>query len=107
LVTEIVLVRALCRAIPAGALVADYLGGRRLPGWEPQEEVAARFEAAVLDAMRATDRPVVVFTHGQALTLWLQRLGAITDAVGFWSRLAMPDAVPVEVQTRRGRLVLC
>jgi broad specificity phosphatase PhoE len=77
----------------------QFVAGRRHDGWEPQHAVIARFDAAVREALDASNgAPVVVVTHGQALTLWLQSIGAVDDAARFWSELAFPDAWMVTVE---------
>ena len=87
-------------------VACSYLAGRRHQGWEPPDAVASRFDAAVTDAVRVSGgASVVVFTHGLALTLWLQSIGAVKDAPRFWSELTLPDVWRVTVITRHGRLV--
>lgn len=70
------------------ALVARYLEGEELDGWECQADVRARFGAAI-DRLRSTDRDVVVVSHGRALALYL----------GFspaqWAAMRLPDVVAV------------
>lgn len=74
-----------------------YVQGALHPGWEPQSEVAARFTAAVArHAARAGAHPLVVGTHGMALTTWLADRRLIAGAPGaFWAGLAFPDIVTV------------
>jgi broad specificity phosphatase PhoE len=87
-------------------LARQYVTGRRHHGWEAHDAVASRFDAAVragLDASQAA--PLIVVSHGQALTLWLRSVGAIADAPSFWSELAFPDAWTVRVRWSRGALV--
>jgi broad specificity phosphatase PhoE len=71
-----------------------YLRGDQPEGWEPHAEVASRMAAAVDDALAdARGRPVVVVSHGLALSLHLgDRLGAAFDRESFWSGLSFPDA---------------
>ena len=76
------------------AMAHHYLRGDQPEGWEPHASVAHRMAAAV---RRADDRcaggPIVVVTHGLALSIHLgDRLGADFDRESFWSRLAFPDA---------------
>ncbi len=75
-------------------VVHRYLRGEQPEGWEPHAEVAARVSAAVRDAVAgAGGGPVVIVSHGLALTLHLgDRLGADFDRESFWSGLAFPDA---------------
>jgi len=80
-----------------------YVGGRRHPGWEPHAAVEARFRSAVDDhGARANGAPVVVCTHGMALTRWLVSAGFIDpdEAVSFWEDLRFPDCLVVEAQRR-------
>jgi len=58
-------------------VVHRYLRGERPEGWEAHEEVSARVAAGVRDAIEAASGgPVVVVSHGLALTLHLgERLG--------------------------------
>ena len=66
-------------------------------GWEARDVVASRFEAGICDALDAAgDRPLVVASHGMAMTAWLASVGAsgvADDPGGFWSGLAFPDLV--------------
>ena len=76
-----------------------YVEGAPHPGWEPQLEVAARFTAAIArHAARAGAYPLVVGTHGMALTTWLDARSLIADSPGaFWAALAFPDVVTVDL----------
>jgi broad specificity phosphatase PhoE len=76
------------------AVVHRYLRGELPDGWEPHGDVERRVAAAVSDALAAADdRPVVVVSHGLALSLHLgHRLGRDFDCESFWSSLAFPDA---------------
>ncbi len=60
------------------ARAARYVGGEALPGWEPHEQVVARFAAAA--------RGDIIVTHGLAMTLYLG------ESVRFWEELRFPDA---------------
>ena len=76
-----------------------YVGGQHYVGWEPQEAVVRRFDAAVQDGLGARgDAPLVIVNHGLALTLWLQSVGAVADVESFWAGLASPDAWTVGVR---------
>ena len=70
------------------ALVARYLEGEELEGWEPQESVRARF-AAALGRIRSADRDVAAVSHGRALALYL----GLTPAQ--WAAMRLPDVVAV------------
>ena len=76
------------------AMAHRYLRGESYDGWEAHAEVAARTAGAVADAVAVADgAPVVVVTHGLALSVHLSdRLGAGFDPDTFWSCLAFPDA---------------
>ena len=78
-----------------------YVEGADHPEWEPRSAVVARFDAAVNDHwVRAAGRPLVVASHGMAMTLWLTaRIGL--DAPGaFWSSLRLPDVLAVDLVAR-------
>jgi broad specificity phosphatase PhoE len=75
-----------------------YVRGAFVPGWEPQADVAARFAAAVSEAMeRAAARDLVLASHGMAMTVWLTRAVALTDPQGFWDGLLFPDLLAVDL----------
>jgi broad specificity phosphatase PhoE len=76
------------------AVVHRYLRGEVPEGWEPHLDVANRTAAAVGAARRvAAGRPVVVVSHGLALSLHLgDQLGPDFEPEQFWSSLAFPDA---------------
>jgi broad specificity phosphatase PhoE len=76
----------------------EYVNGADRSGWEPRDQVAARFAAAVSDYLSAADgRPLVVATHGMAMTIWLSAAIGLADPAGFWSDLRFPDAHRVEL----------
>jgi len=78
-----------------------YVEGADHPGWEPRSAVVARFDDGVNDHwVRAAGRPLVVASHGMAMTLWLTaRIGL--DAPGaFWSSLRLPDVLVVDLVAR-------
>jgi broad specificity phosphatase PhoE len=69
----------------------------RHAGWETPAETAARFDLAV-GRHAESDRPLVVASHGMAMTAWLLHQGHLGDAGAageFWTRLAFPDVVRV------------
>jgi broad specificity phosphatase PhoE len=87
-------------------LARQYVAGCQRPGWEPHQAVVGRFDAAVRAGLGARHgAPLVVVTHGQALTLWLRSVGAIDDAPRFWSELEFPDAWTVTVPWSEGALL--
>jgi len=70
-------------------LVARYLHGDRIEGWEPVEQVVSRLEAFLLS--RPSEGPIGVVTHGTAMSCLLGG-GDSADRARFWSDLTMPDA---------------
>ncbi|MBI4941471.1 MAG: histidine phosphatase family protein, partial [Actinobacteria bacterium] len=77
-----------------------YVAGTAHPGWEPQADVAARFDAGVAAALAAAGSAgVVVASHGMAITCWLVARGLVAapDAAEFWSTLRQPDLLAVDL----------
>ena len=72
-----------------------YVEGARHEGWEPREEVATRFEAAVRRHAGA-GRRLVIGTHGMAATVWLATRTAI-DPGPYWEGLLFPDLIGVDL----------
>lgn len=70
-------------------VVACYLHGDLIEGWEPVEEVASRWEAFFVS--RPSEGPIGVVTHGTAMSCLLGG-GDPADRARFWSDLTMPDA---------------
>jgi broad specificity phosphatase PhoE len=63
--------------------------------------VAARFDAGVAAHLAiAGDRPLVIATHGMALTLWLTEAIGLSDPAAFWTDLRLPDAFAVDLAAR-------
>jgi broad specificity phosphatase PhoE len=78
-----------------------YLAGADHPGWEPREQVVARFDAAIKHwHLRAAKRPLVVATHGMAMTLWLADAIDLADPTCFWGDLRLPEVFEVNLATR-------
>ncbi|CAM3330032.1 histidine phosphatase family protein [Stackebrandtia soli] len=77
------------------AVAAAYLGGTVTPDWEPHAEVVARFDGAIRESLAADTRPLVVVTHGLAMTLWIDTVLDIGDRVAWWRRLGFPELVTV------------
>jgi broad specificity phosphatase PhoE len=76
----------------------EYVDGADHLGWEPRRRVAERFAAAVSDHLSAADgRPLVIATHGMAMTIWLSAAICLPDPAGFWNDLRFPDAHRVEL----------
>ena len=70
------------------ALVARYLEGESLDGWEPHAEVRARMTAAI-ERLRDVDGDVAVVSHGRALAL---HLGLSPEE---WAAIPLPAVVAV------------
>jgi broad specificity phosphatase PhoE len=70
-----------------------FVAGEQHRGWESRPSVIARFDAAVREALnRCGGSPLVIVSHGQAMTVWLHSVRAVDDPGRFWSSLAFPDA---------------
>jgi broad specificity phosphatase PhoE len=78
---------------------AKYVSGVGHRGWEPHDDVARRFGVGVAAHADAGPRPVVIATHGMAMTVWLVSVGATsaTEAVDFWRGLRFPDCHLVDL----------
>ncbi len=73
----------------------SYVCGAALDGWEPQDQVARRFAAAVSAALElAGARDVVLAGHGMAMTVWLVRAVSLRDPGTFWAELRSPTFSP-------------
>jgi broad specificity phosphatase PhoE len=83
-----------------------YVGGRDHDDWEPRVEVAARFDAAISEHRDfASAAPLVVATHGMAMTVWLDDRIGLANSVDFWAELRLPDVIVVDLENaswRRG-----
>ncbi len=78
-----------------------YVDGTDHPGWEPRADVVRRFAAGVAEHVAAAgDRPLVIATHGMALTTWLTAAADLPDPGAFWAGLAFPDALTVDLAAR-------
>jgi broad specificity phosphatase PhoE len=85
-----------------------YITGSCPDGWEPQAQVAARFEAAVArHAAIAAGRQqlLIAGSHGLAVTVWLASwLRLEPSPAGFWDSLRFPELIEVDLgagQVRR------
>jgi broad specificity phosphatase PhoE len=77
-----------------------YVDGADHPDWEPRVAVVRRFGAGVAHHRRAAGpRPLVVATHGMAMTLWLTAQGCLVDPGTFWAELEFPDVLVVDLGT--------
>ncbi|MBB5874603.1 broad specificity phosphatase PhoE [Allocatelliglobosispora scoriae] len=60
-----------------------YVSGTDHQGWEPRSEVVARFTDTIAQCLdRANGRPLVVASHGMALTTWLTAAVGLPDPAG-------------------------
>lgn len=74
-----------------------YLDGDLLDGWEDPAAVVARFQQAVSRArLAAAGLPVVLGTHGMAMTLWLAHRQGLDRPSLLWDTLELPDVVRIE-----------
>ncbi|MET9315354.1 histidine phosphatase family protein [Kribbella sp. NPDC003505] len=75
-----------------------YVDGADHIGWEARDDVIRRFEAGVVEHIAAADgRPVVIASHGMAMTLWLTAAVGLDDPGAFWADLRFPDAHVVDI----------
>lgn len=78
-----------------------YVAGADHPGWEPRADVAARFASGIAHwTSAAGDRPLVIASHGMALTIWLTEAIGLDDPEAFWLGLTMPDPHIVDLAAR-------
>jgi len=86
---------------PYRELRRSYVEGSAHPGWESHAAVAARFDDGVVDLLvRSGSRPLVIASHGMAMTVWLQSRGCVTEPGAFWAALRFPDAIAVDLDAR-------
>jgi broad specificity phosphatase PhoE len=79
----------------------SYVSGADHAGWETRVGVAARFDAGVRHwRARAGPRPLVIASHGMAMTVWLSATANLTDPGRFWAELRFPDVLEVDPATR-------
>jgi broad specificity phosphatase PhoE len=75
-----------------------YVTGTDHPGWESRDQVVARFSGGVqFWTVQAGGRPLVIASHGMAMTLWLTGTVGLTDPGAFWLGLRLPDLFAVDV----------
>jgi broad specificity phosphatase PhoE len=77
-------------------VAAGYLAGASEPGWEPRDDVLARFSAGIAHARTSAAGTIVVVSHGMALSLWVASIAPI-EIISWWRALALPDAWAVDV----------
>lgn len=78
----------------------SYVDGVDHRGWESREQVRARFDAAIEEHRAlAGAAPLVVATHGMALTLWLTARTGLAGPGEFWAGLRFPHLIRVDLST--------
>ena len=76
----------------------EYVEGVDHPDWEPRAQVAERFDTAVTEHLGiAGEQPLVVASHGMAMTVWLTARIGLPDPGAFWAGLRFPDARCVDL----------
>jgi broad specificity phosphatase PhoE len=79
-------------------LRCEHVDGANHAGWEARCHVEERFGAAVSDHLSAADStPVIIATHGMAMTIWLAAAIGLPDPAGFWCNLRFADAHRVDL----------
>jgi hypothetical protein len=77
-----------------------YVQGARHDGWESHEEVTERFDAAVARHTAfaaASNRTLIIGTHGLAPTIWLAgRYSLHPNPAQFWAALRFADVIDVD-----------
>jgi broad specificity phosphatase PhoE len=70
-----------------------YVTGTDYAGWEPRDQVTARFAEGVRSwTAQADGRPLVIASHGMAMTLWLTTVASLADPGAFWADLRLPSS---------------
>jgi broad specificity phosphatase PhoE len=86
---------------PYRMLRRSFVEGTDHPGWEPRTAVVGRFHAGVEHHLgRAAGRPLIIATHGMAMTVWLTAQVGLTDPGAFWEALTFPDVYAVDLAAR-------
>lgn len=78
----------------------EYVEGADHNGWESRAAVVARFTAAVQDHAAAAAAPLVLASHGMALTVWLVSVLSLPAPGAFWADLRFPDAIAIDLSAR-------
>jgi broad specificity phosphatase PhoE len=79
-----------------------YVTGTDYAGWEPRGQVVARFAEGVrFWTAQADGRPLVIASHGMAMTLWLTTTVSLADPGAFWADLRLPDLLVVDIAGRQ------
>jgi broad specificity phosphatase PhoE len=83
----------------------EYVSGIDHIDWESRTAVAARFETGVREYLdSAQGRPLIIATHGIAMTVWLASRRLLDDPAAFWADLRFPDAHIVDHDDQRGAI---
>ena len=84
----------------------EYVSGIDHVDWEPRAAVAARFEAGLREHLdSAQEKPLIVATHGMAMTIWLTSRRLLGDPAEFWTQLLFPDAHIVDPNDQPGTVI--
>jgi broad specificity phosphatase PhoE len=79
----------------------SYVEGAERAGWEPHDAVVRRFDEGIEDFLvRSPERPLVLASHGMAMTVWLHARGCVDRPGEFWAALRFPDVLTVDLATR-------
>lgn len=79
----------------------EYVDGVDHPDWEPRTQVVERFDTAIAEYLDiAHGQPLVVASHGMAMTVWLTARVGLRDPGAFWAGLRFPDACRVDLTTK-------
>jgi broad specificity phosphatase PhoE len=74
----------------------SYVEGAAHSRWESQADVAGRFDEGIADWLaKAAGRPLVIGTHGMAMTVWLHSRIGLADPGAFWWALKLPQAFAI------------
>ncbi|MFC5830593.1 histidine phosphatase family protein [Nonomuraea insulae] len=77
-----------------------YVEGADHADWEPRAEVAERFDAGITEHLALSgERPLVVATHGMAMTVWMTARLDLHDPGDFWADLRFPDAHLIDLDS--------
>jgi GrpB-like predicted nucleotidyltransferase (UPF0157 family) len=79
------------------SIARNWLSGEPVEGWESQDTVLIRMSDAVEEALEKADGPVVVVTHGMAMSAYIARVADL-DSMRFWSGLGFPDVRIVDIE---------
>jgi 2,3-bisphosphoglycerate-dependent phosphoglycerate mutase len=79
----------------------SYVDGVDHAGWEPRAQVAARFDAAIEEHLALAEAlPLVVASHGMAMTVWLTARAGLTHPGEFWAALRFPELLRVDLSAK-------